>query len=59
MYPPPIPLNKSNNDEKLDKYCVEIKLRRDPTSENSDLFEFKMEFFDNGETEELLFLSGI
>ena len=52
---PPIPLIKINNDDKLDKYSVKIKLRRDPMSEKSDLYEFKMTMFDNGEPEEFLF----
>ena len=30
--PTPIPLIKIKNNEKQDKYFVEIKLRRDPTS---------------------------
>ena len=51
---PPIPLIKSNNDEKSDKDCVKIKLRRDTTSEKSDLYEFKITFFDNGDLEEFL-----
>ena len=38
--PLPISLIKDNNDAKLDKYCVEIKLHRDPTSEKSDIYEF-------------------
>ena len=29
-------------------------MRRYPTSEKSDLYEFKMELFDNGDTEEFL-----
>ena len=57
--PPPIPLSKSKNNDKLDKYFVTLKLHRDPTSENSDLYEFKMALFDNGELEEfLLFLQN-
>ena len=52
--PPPIPLIKSKNNNKLDKYCVEIKFRRGPTSENSDLYEFIMALFDNGKPEEFL-----
>ena len=40
--PPSIPLIKSKYDEKSDKYSVEIKLHRDPTPKNSDLYEFKM-----------------
>ena len=51
--PPLISLIKINNDEKLDKYFVQIKLRRDPTSENLDLYELKMALFDNGDHEEL------
>ena len=52
--PPPINLIKSKNDAKWENYCVKIKLRRDPTSEKSDLYEFKMSLFDNGNTEEFL-----
>ena len=55
MDPPLIPLIKSKNDEKLDKYFVKIKLRRYLTSEKLDLYEFKMAVFDNGKSEELLF----
>ena len=51
----PDSFNKSKNDTKVEKYCVEIKLRRDPTSEKSDLYEFKMDLFDNGDLEEFLF----
>ena len=54
--PPPIPLISGNNDTKLNKYSVKIKLHKDPTSENSDLYEFKMALFDNGEPEEFLLL---
>ena len=32
-----------------------IKLCRDPTSEKSDLYEFKVALFDNGEPQEFLF----
>ena len=52
--PPPIPLIKSNNDEKMDKDCVKLKLHRDPTSQNFDLYEFKVALFDNVDTEEFL-----
>ena len=51
---PPIPLIKSKNDGKLDKYSGKVKLRRDPTPEKSDLYEFKMALFDNGKPEKLL-----
>ena len=50
MDPSPHPLIKSN---KNDKYCVEIKLRRYPTSQKLDPYEFKMVLFDNGDPEEL------
>ena len=52
--PPPMPLIKSKNDEKPDKYFVNIKLRRYPTPEKSDLYELKMSLFDKGDTEEFL-----
>ena len=54
MYTPLIPLIKSNNDDKLDKYCVKIKLRRYPTSEKSYLYECKMALFYNAGTGEFL-----
>ena len=54
--PTHIALIKINNNEKLGKDCVKNKLRRDPTSEKSDLYEFKMALFENGKTEELFFL---
>ena len=44
--PPPIPMIKGNNDDKLDKYLVKIKLRRDPISEKLDFYEIKMALFD-------------
>ena len=46
--PPTILFIKSNNDDKSDKYFVKNRLCRDPTSENSSLYEFKMALFDNG-----------
>ena len=52
--PPPITIIKSNNNVKLDKYCVKTKLRSDPTSEKSDLYDFKMSLFDNGYPEVFL-----
>ena len=39
--PPPIPLIKIKNGDKSDKDFVKIKLRRDPKSEKSDLYELK------------------
>ena len=56
VHAPLIPLNKSNNDDKLDRYCVKNKLRRDPMSENLDFYEFKMIFLDNSSLEEFLLL---
>ena len=52
--PPLIPLIKIKIDDKSDTYFVKIKLRRDPTSEKLDLYEFKMDLFDNGKMEEFL-----
>ena len=45
---------KKKNDDKPDKYFAKFKLRKDPTSEKFDLYEFKMALFDNGEPEEFL-----
>ena len=55
MDPPQIPLNKIKNDDKLDKYCVKIKLHRDLISQKLKLYEIKMPLFDKGEPEEFLF----
>ena len=52
--PPPIPLIKEKHDGKSEKYFVKIKLRIDPMSSTSDLYESKMSLFDNGDLEELL-----
>ena len=38
--PPLIPLMKSKQDDKWDKYFVKMKLCRDPKSEKSDLCVF-------------------
>ena len=51
---PLITLIKSNNDEKLDIDFVKMKLRRDTTSENLDLYELKIVLFDKSESEEFL-----
>ena len=51
IYPPAIPLIKSNQDNSSEKYFVKLKLRRDLTSDKSDLYEFKMVLFDNGDPE--------
>ena len=50
----PIPLIKGKYDGKSDKSFVKMKFCRYPTSSVSDLCEFKMPFFDNGEPEEVL-----
>ena len=50
--PPSIPLIQESHDGKLDKYYVELKLRRYPTLYTSDIYEFKMYFFDNVDLEE-------
>ena len=42
---------------KSDKDGVNIELRRDPTSENSDLYELKIFLFDNSEMDKFLLLS--
>ena len=52
--PPPTTLIKSKNDNKSYKDFVKIKLRRDPTSENLDLYQLKMALFANGDPEEFL-----
>ena len=36
--PPPTPLIKIKHTDKLDKCFVKLKLRRDPTSDMSDLY---------------------
>ena len=38
--PPPTPLIKSKHNDKLEMDFVILKLRRDPTSENLDLYGF-------------------
>ena len=54
--PPPIlPINSKSNG-KSDKYIVKLRLCRDPTSGTSDLYEFKMSLFDNGDPEDYLSL---
>ena len=46
--PPPITLIKIKHNDKSENDFVKIKLRRYLTSENSDLYEFKMDLFYNG-----------
>ena len=43
--PPPTPLIKSNHNDNPGNYFVKMKLRRDPTSENSNVYEFKIALF--------------
>ena len=52
--PPHIPLIKEKYNGKSYKDFVKLKLRRDPTLRTSDIYEFKMSFFENGEPEEFL-----
>ena len=54
MEPPLTPPDKSKHGDRLDRNFVNIKLRRDPMSENSDLYEFKMALFDNGDPGQFL-----
>ena len=58
MDPPPTPLIKGKHNDKSDKYFVNIKLRRDTTSERSGLYEFKMALFDNENPEYFLLFVG-
>ena len=52
--PPPIPLIKSKHVDKSDKDFVKLKIYRNPMSSSSEIYEFKMFLFDNGEPEKLL-----
>ena len=52
--PPLTPLIKSKHDENSDKDFVILKLRRDVMSKNPYLYDFKMDLFNNGNTEESL-----
>ena len=57
MEPPLTPLTKSKHVDKSDKAYIKLKLRRDPMSSSSDLYEFKIDFFGNGDPEDsVLFL---
>ena len=49
--PSPISLIKSKHNNTSDKDIVKLKVRGDPTSSLSDLYEFKLALFDNGEPE--------
>ena len=50
------PLIKSERGNKSDKDLIKLKLRRDPTSENLDLCEFKISLFKNGKPEKVFFV---
>ena len=57
--PPPILLVKVKYNGKSYKYFIQLKSCRYLTSRTSDLYEFKISLFDNGEPEEfLLFVSN-
>ena len=57
---PPFPFIKVKNDTKLEEYYVKNKLLRYPMSENSDLYKFKVSFFDNQKLEEfILFIQNL
>ena len=53
--PPLTPLIKINLDDNSDKYFIKLKLCRDLTSARLDLYDFKIDLFENGNTEEFLF----
>ena len=52
--PPPIPLIKVTYDGNSDKVFAKLKLRIDPMSSMSYLYEFRMSLFYNGNPEEFL-----
>ena len=54
MNPPLITLIKNKHDDKSDKDFVKLKLGRDLTSATSELYEFNIALFDNGNPEEFL-----
>ena len=54
MEPTPTPFTKIKHDDKSDRDFVKLKLHRDPMSNKSELYEFKISLFDNGNTEEVL-----
>ena len=47
---------ESKLDTKLEKYYVTIKLHINPISERFDMYKFRMDFFDSGESEEFILL---
>ena len=52
--PPPNPIIKIKHNDKSEKDFLKLTLCRDPTSEMSDFYEFKIVLFDNGDPEEFL-----
>ena len=54
LEPPLIPLIKINHNDKSENGYVKVKLRRYLTSPRSDLYEFEMALFDNGQPEDFL-----
>ena len=52
--PPMIPLIKETPTGKSDGDYVKLKMRRDPTSSTSELYDFRMSLFEHGDTEEFL-----
>ena len=52
--PTNISIIKEKNNGKSDNDSVKLKLRRYPTSSTSDLYEFKISLFDNGDPEGFL-----
>ena len=50
----PIPLINGKYNGKSDKYFVNLEFCRDPTYSTSDLYEFRMSLFENGEPEDFL-----
>ena len=56
MEPQPTPLIKIKHNNNSENYFIKLKCFRDTISAKSDLYDFKMDFFDNGESEEFLLL---
>ena len=58
--PPPIPLVKEMSTGKSNEDYVKLKLHRYPTSNTSDLYEFRISLFDHGDPEKfLLFIRNL
>ena len=52
--PPSVSLTKSKTNKNSEKDYAKIKLRINPSLETSDIYEFKMDLFDNDNLEEFL-----